>query len=81
VGLPGVPSRCNFNSLLCPTALKALSARKRQFPELSNLPQAISVATTTTTTTTTKKNPSAIVSRTGVTERHDYEDVYRYALE
>jgi hypothetical protein len=33
----GVPERSNFNSLVCPTAFKAATARKREFPKLSSL--------------------------------------------
>ena len=36
VGPGDVPTLCNFNDFVCPTGLKALSARKGQFPELSN---------------------------------------------
>ena len=36
VGPGGVPLRCNFNDLICPTGFKARYWRKGQFPELSN---------------------------------------------
>jgi hypothetical protein len=61
VSAEGVPSRCNFNSLLCPTALKALSARKSQFSKLSNLPRGLAALDQFERTTT--KNPSAVAGR------------------
>jgi hypothetical protein len=36
VGPGDVPTFSNFNGLVCPTGLKATTARKRQFRELSN---------------------------------------------
>jgi hypothetical protein len=61
--------------LACPIALKAPSGRKRQFPELSNLPSAISVATTTTA----KANPGEVSSRAGANKRYEHEDHDKYA--
>ena len=42
--------------LVCPTALKALSARKRQFPELSNLFAAITHKTMAANYSRTQRN-------------------------
>jgi hypothetical protein len=41
-----VPTFSDFNGLVCPTALKAPTARKRQFPELSNRGVVATAATT-----------------------------------
>jgi hypothetical protein len=71
VGPAGVLTFSKFNGLACPTAVKAHTRRKRQFPELSN--QAIPVAIPTTN----KKNLGEVSTRAEA-ERTWYDDHHRY---